>query len=221
MDEFDFKEEKPKKKLKVGNALWNVASLLTLIATLCTGGFLTQIFLNPQGGLNPLPPATTAAPVSPTATNELIPTVAVPTETATQEPSATPEPPTQFFGIQEGSPVALDSSVFHPELGCNFLGVAGQIFGADGAPISGLRVWVSGTLAGAEVSELGVTGTATQYGDGAYYEIQLADAPTVTEGTLRIAVLGEGDQPLSSATTFSTTDSCQENLILINFNEQQ
>lgn len=220
LDEFDFKEEKPKKQFKLGSALWNVASLFTLMATLCAGGWFTQIFLDPQSGFNPLPPVATAAPTQvgfPSATNE-----SATTETATSEPpTATPEAAVNSFQIQEGSPVALDSSVFHPELGCNFLGVAGQVFDVNGTPVNGLRIHVTGTLAGNAVSELGLTGAATQYGTGSYYEIQLADAPTVSEGTLQIAVLDANDQPISPLVTFSTTDSCQQNLILINFSEQQ
>lgn len=220
LDEFDFKDEKPKKQFKIGSAMWNVASLFTLLATLCAGGWFTQIFLDPQSGLNPLPPVATAAltqVVLPSATNE-----SAATETATSEPpTATPEAAVNSFQIQEGSPVALDSSVFHPELGCNFLGVAGQVFDVNGMPVNGLRIHVTGTLAGNAVSELGVTGAATQYGTGSYYEIQLADAPTVSEGTLQIAVLDANDQPISPRVTFSTTDSCQQNLILINFSEQQ
>lgn len=219
MDEFDFKEEKPKKQFKLGSAMWNVASLFTLVATLCAGGWFTQIFLDPQSGLNPLPPASTAAAtatLAPSATSEI-----AATEAPTAEPpTATVDAPGGFFQIQEGSPVALDGSVFHPELGCNFLGVAGQAFDLNGIPMSGLRIQISGTLAGADVNKLGLTGAATQYGDGAYYEIQLADQPTVSEGMLQIAVLDANDQLISPRVTFSTTDSCQQNLILINFSEQ-
>jgi hypothetical protein len=223
LDEFDFKEEKPKKQFKLGSAMWNMASLFTLLATLCAGGWFTQIFFDPQSGLNPLPPVATAAPAQPT--DILLPSAtseAAPTEAPTSEPpTATPEAAVNSFQIQEGSPVALDSSVFHPELGCNFLGVAGQVFDVNGTPVNGLRIHITGMLAGNPISELGVTGAATQYGTGSYYEIQLADAPTVSEGTLQIAVLDESDQPISPLVTFSTTDSCQQNLILINFSEQQ
>lgn len=222
MDEFDFKEEKPKKQFKLGSALWNVLSTVTLLATLCAGAWFTQIFIDPQSSLNPLPPAPTAAPVQPTAillpsaTSEITATAAPTVE----PPTATVDAPGGSFEIQEGSPAALDASVFHPELGCSFLGVAGQVFDLSGSPINGLRIQVTGSLAGTDVSKLGLTGAATQYGDGAYYEIQISDQPTVSEGTLQIAVLDANDQPISPRVTFSTTDSCQQNLVLINFSEQ-
>lgn len=221
-DEFDFKEETKKKTFRLGSALWNVVSFMVLLATVCIGAYFVLIFLNPQSGLNPLPPGTTAVAEVPTATIG-----ATATETATASPNPTPEPPTATpdapggsFDLQEGNPVAMDASVFHPELACNFLGVAGQVFGLDSAPINGIRVQITGTLSGGPVSKVGLTGAATSYGEGAYYEIQLGDAPVASEGTLQIVMLDANDQPVSEPVTFSTTDSCQENLILINFNEQ-
>ncbi len=217
MDEFDFKEEKTSgSKFKFSSALLNLGSLIALISSLCVGGYFTQIFLNPQSGLNPLPPATTAAPEFPTATLLFTDT---PTLTATvtlEPPTATPEPVISF-DIQDGSPAALDSSVFHPELECNFMGVAGQAFGLDDAPITGMRVRITGTLNGETVNKTGLTGAATQYGSGAYYEIQLGNTPVASDNTLQIVLLNEQGQPVSTATAFATYASCQQNLILINF----
>jgi hypothetical protein len=221
MDEFDFKEEKTNQpKFKFGSAVLNLGSLIALISTLCAGGYFTQIFLNPQSSLNPLPPATTAVAEPPSATLELLLT-----ETPTETPTATSEPPTATptqqpvisFGIQDGSPAALDSSVFHPELACNFMGVAGQAFGLDDTPITGLRVQVTGMLNGEPVDKIGLTGAATQYGSGAYYEIQLGATPVASENTLQIVLLNDQGQPVSTATAFTTYVSCQQNLILINF----
>jgi len=215
MDEFDFKDEKASKPpRKFGSALWNLGSIVALISTLCVGGYFTQIFLDPQSGLNPLPPATSTVAELPTATLELL---ASQTPTDTPEPTATPQPVTSF-GIQTGSPAALDSSVFHPELGCDFAGVAGQVFGLDDAPISGMRIQVAGILSGEPIDKIGLTGAATQYGPGAYYEIQLGNAPVASE-TLHIVLINEQGQPISESTAFSTFDNCQQNLIFINFKE--
>jgi hypothetical protein len=226
MDEFDFKEESgPKPPRKFGSALWNIGSLITLIGALCTGGFFTQIFLDPQSSLNPLPPVVTlTATDTPQATATLlVPATDVPTETPTATlapPTATPDAPGGFFGIQEGSPAALDASVFHPELACNFMGVAGQAFGLDDAPITGLRVQITGTLNNEAVDNLSLTGAATQYGGGAYYEIQLSDAPIASTNTLQIVLLDANGQQVSAPVLFSTSDSCQQNLLMINFKEE-
>ena len=227
MDEFDFKAEKTKKSFSLGSAFLNCGSLFLFLAALAVGAFFVFLFLNPQSGLNPFPPpqasATQAATTTPLATEEATST---PTATAT----ATAEPPTPtptvgevgaFFEIQDGSPIAMDSSVFHPELGCDFMGVAGQAFNLDGAPIAGLSVHVSGTLGTENVDKLGLTGAATQYGSGEYYEVQLADQPVASDSTLQVTLLDAAGQVISAPFTFSTTASCEENLIMINFVEQR
>ena len=87
-------------------------------------------------------------------------------------------------------------------------------------PITGLRVHFTGTLNGEAVDKIGLTGAATQYGPGAYYEIQLGTAPVASENTLSVVLQNDQGQQISTPMTFSTFDSCQQNLILINFKER-
>lgn len=223
MDEFDFKEEAPRKRSGFGAAIWNCATLFFFLAALVLGVFFLVLFLNPKSEFNPLPPASQVESTSvPVATEVVSPQ---PTETPTSTPdipTATPteDQPGGFFGIQNGSPAALDSTVFHPEAGCEFMGVAGQAFDLNGAPITGLQVHISGSLGDQPMDKLAVTGAATQFGAGAYYEIQLADRPVASVNTLQIALLDGNGAPVSNLYTFSTTDSCQANLIFVNFAEQ-
>jgi len=216
MDEFDFKEVKPRKPSKVGAAIWNCGSLFFFLGAIAAVAFIILLFLNPFSEFNPLPP------IPPTDIPTNTP-VASPTETptATVEPTLTPtaEEAGSFFQIQEGSPVAMDSTIFHPELACNFMGVAGQAFGLDGIPISGLQVHVTGTLSDQSIDKIGLTGAATQYGSGAYYEIQVASQPIASNNTLQITLLNDNDAPISESFVFSTTDDCQESLVMINFSE--
>ncbi|MEX2160818.1 MAG: hypothetical protein WD751_02795 [Anaerolineales bacterium] len=225
MDEFDFKEEKTRKPSRFGAAFLNCASLAFLISALALGAFFAFLFLNPQSELNPFPPAAVTATQAATPILEAASATATstPTFTATPEPTltATAQELGRSFGFQEGSPAALDASVFHPELGCNFMGVAGQVFGLDGVPIADLEVVVNGTLNGEAINKTGVTGAATQYGSGAYYEVQLSNQPIASDGTLQITVKMADGQPLSNPFAFNTTASCEENLVMINFAEQQ
>jgi hypothetical protein len=214
LDEFDFKEEETKPKSQFAKALWNIATLVTLGASLCAGGYATQLFLDPQSSLNPFPPDITAAS-TPTAEATVEPTA-----TFTLEPTPTADEVGGFFQIQSGSPIALDSSIFYPELGCDFLGVHGQVFGLDFTPISGIRVRVTGTLSGQAIDQTGLTGAATQYGSGAYYEIRLGNQPVASSNNLQITVENELGQAISTPLNISTYDSCQQNLIQINFSEQ-
>jgi hypothetical protein len=220
MDEFDFKEEKTKKPGKVGAAFWNCGSLFLLVAALAAAAFVVLLYLNPFSELNPLPP------VPPTAIPTITPTLAPATPTET--PTVTVEPPTATptldvaggsFQIQEGTPAVMDSTIFHPELGCNFMGVAGQAFSLEGTPITDIQVHITGTLGDQTIDKLGLTGAATQYGAGAYYEIQLGTQPVASENTLQITLMFPDGSAVSDPFSFSTSASCQENLVMINFSE--
>lgn len=234
MDDYDFIEKKPKRRFRIGSALMNMVSLGLILATLCVGGYYALIYLNPESEFNPLPPSAvgSAPPASPTA---LEPQIAeATTEESTATATSTADPPTattvpatatvtptrepgSYYELQPGSPVALDSSIFHPDDGCKFLGVAGQAFGLEDTPIPGLNVWVSGLLNGEVVDKLGLTGAASQYGAGSYYEIILADEPIASEDSLNIQLLDADGVPASDAYAFNTFASCEQNLILINF----
>lgn len=218
MDVFDFKEEKAKRPSKFGAAFWNCGSLFFFLGAIAAAAFIVLLFLNPFGELNPLPPIAPTEIPSNTPTLEASGTE---TPTATLEPTATAtvNVAASTFQIQEGSPVSLDASVFHPELGCNFMGVAGQAFGQDGSPIADLQVHVTGTLDGQPVDKIGKTGAATQYGAGQYYEVQLANQPIASENTLQVTLLDASGSAISTPYSFSTTTSCQENLVLINFSQ--
>jgi len=240
MDEFDFVEKKAKRRFKLGAALLNLLSVGLLLVTLAVGAYYAFLFLNPYSEFNPFPPAaqavSTLPAASPTAMEaegevlaEAATEEAIEEEPATNtpEPTATDVPPTatitptrepgSYYEIQPGSPVALDSSIFHPDLGCSFLGVAGQAFGLEDTPIPGLRVQVTGMLDGESVDKLGLTGAASQYGAGSYFEIVLGDEPVGSNETLEIQIIDEDGLPASDAFSFSTFASCGQNLILVNF----
>lgn len=233
MDDFDFIDQKPKRRFRLGAALLNLISLGLFLATLCVGGYYALLYLDPQSEFNPFPPpASGIAPAaSPTVLEPLIQEV---TEEPTVAATNTPLPPTattvpatptitptrapgSYYELQPGSPVSLDSSIFYPDLGCSFLGVAGQAFGLEDTPIPGLNVWVNGLLNGEVVDKLGLTGAASQYGAGSYYEIILSDEPIDSEDSLQIQILDADGVPASDSYGFSTFASCEQNLILINF----
>jgi hypothetical protein len=232
MDEFDFVEKKPKRRFRLGAALLNLISLGILVATIALGAYYVLIFLDPQSEFNPFPPppassntATVEVPATevalevseePTAT-DLPEATATATEIPATATTAATRAPGSYYEIQPGSPVALDASIFHPDSGCSFMGVAGQAFGLDDTPIPGLRVQVSGMLAGNPIDKLGLTGAASQYGAGSYYEIVLGDEPLASEGDLEIQVVDADGFAASDAFSFSTFSSCEQNLILINF----
>jgi hypothetical protein len=229
----------PPKRISPGFLL-NILSGIFVAGTVVVVLLFAIIFINPQVGFNPLPPTTMPAlfltwTPSPTPVISLpetwTPTVSptvVPTDTPI--PSNTPEPtqeetpvPTAnlesgtSFSIQEGSPSYVENS-FHLDAGCNWLGIAGQVFDKEGTPVSGILVEAGGFLGGIEISGLTLTGMAPDYGEGGY-EITLSDSPISSDGDIWIQLLDQANLPLSEKIYFKTFDSCDSNLVKINFKQ--
>jgi hypothetical protein len=96
--------------------------------------------------------------------------------------------------------------------GCNWLGIAGQVFNANGQPLTGVLVHLESP--NLHVNTL--TGAATQYGAG-YYEFVLGAMPVVTTATYRVQLLSLNGNPLSALYTIPTLGDCAKNLVLVNF----
>lgn len=249
MDEFDYRDVALSNRKRVTVWLWNILTLTVLLAIVCMVAVFVIIFINPYSSLNLFPPPTlpvanTMPTLTPTAIQALpatwtatvtataTPTL-TPTKTNTPIPSATPtlqftatQTPTGTLAIVElpfdvgmGSPVALASLTFHPEAGCNWLGVAGQALDMSGAPLTtGLVIKLGGVLGGVEKDFTGLTGTAPQYGE-AGYEIVLASKPIASTQTLWVQLLDPAGLSLSPKIYFDTFESCDQNLIMINFQQ--
>lgn len=242
-DVFDYydENEERKNKAKQGALVWNILTILALLAAIFMVGVFFVIFLNPQSGLNPFPP-----PALPT----LIPTASVtptssvllpatwtptppppPTSTPSPEPTytLTPEgeqPPTENthdpaeglpFVMQEGNPQYIPN-IYHPDAGCEWMGVGGQVIGLDGGAVLYLSIKLGGSLNGEVIEMITISGTAPQYGQ-AGYEFKLSDEPLDSTQNLYIELLDQADLPLSDKYYFDTFNDCDKNLILINFKQ--
>lgn len=145
----------------------------------------------------------------------------IPTQAATAttspgvEAAAQPTAPVVRYALQPGSPGWLPNFT-HPEVGCNWMGVAGQVFDSKQNPVSALVVEVGGALNGADLIRLSLTGIAPMYGPGGY-EVVLANQAAETRGQLWIQVLDLVGRPLSDRYSFDTYADCNRNLVLINF----
>lgn len=158
-----------------------------------------------------LPPADTPTPTYtalPSATATLIPT-------PTAAPSATPTAFAPQYHLQEGSPAYL-SNFAHPNQGCGWMGVAGQVFGVDEKPVANLVVIVEGVLAGETLDLLGVAGANTDYGPGGY-EIILAKEALASSRALSVRLHALDGSPLSEAVLIDTFADCARNLVVINW----
>ena len=121
--------------------------------------------------------------------------------------------------MREGSPSAVQN-LFHPELGCDWMGVGGQVVDMSEAPVTGLIIRLGGNLPGVVLPQpmLSLTGVALNYGPGGY-EFQLAEKPVGSKGSLWVQLLDQVGIPLSEKVAFDTFNDCGKNLILINFKQ--
>ncbi|HBX70325.1 MAG TPA: hypothetical protein DEH25_13340 [Chloroflexi bacterium] len=240
-DVFDYYDEDDTGKSKSKVAVWDILAIVMIVGALCLAAVFLMIIINPYSGLNPFPPPTmpVLAPTltpSPTLRALLPPTWTptpspLPTETATPEPTYTLTPegaqPTlegtrdpsegMPFVIQDGYPQYIPN-IYHPDAGCNWQGIGGQVSGLNGGPVLFLSIKLGGSLNGQAVNIITISGTAPQYGQ-AGFEFTLGEQPVDSVQSLYVELLDQADLPLSEKIYFDTINNCEKNLILINFKQ--
>lgn len=238
MDNF---EPTPEKRFQLrGPMLWNVLTVAALVGVLCVGGYFLSILVNPQSVLNPFKPpviptmlefpTATITPLLPPATWTPSPTIQ-PSATRTEAPTWTPFPTNTSFQLpgqkRTATPVPtkttwpvivekinyLNSTIYHPDAGCSWMGIAGQAVDKNNAPVMYLTIHIGGFLNGQKIDYLTLTGTAPDYGQ-AGFEFKLGDMPVATSGTMWIQILDQSGAPLTDKVYFDTKDSCDKNLVL-------
>ena len=159
-----------------------------------------------------------AAQFTPTQTRTPIPTATrtvTPTATATPTVTAT-EIPKPF--VLKGTPQPVSSKMIHPSWGCEYLVIGGQVWDLQDSPVNGKTVHLGGSYDDDLVSQFALTGDATIYGESGY-EFVLENKYIVSIGSLWIRLEDEVGLPLSGITYLDVSDSCQQNLILVNFKQ--
>jgi len=117
-----------------------------------------------------------------------------------------------IYNSQPGTPIGINAWTH----GCDWLGVAGQVFDGRGEPVDQLVVEAGGTLDGQPIFGLSITGIVSGYGPGGF-EIQLRYQLKSSVGTVWVQLKNEFAQPLSPKIFIDTFDNCNQNLILLNF----
>ncbi len=225
---------------------WNALALLALLAAAGAAGVFAWVYVNPYAPVNPFPPPTlpalavlptpqptpTALPptATPFPTDTPLPTATpIPTDTPTPAASPTPPPgsasptprptatPGGYAFVLKDEPIAIQN-IFHSDLGCDWLGVGGNIEDLRGGGKLYVTVHLHGTLDGQPVDIYTVSGAAHQYGEGGF-EFQLADAPVASRNSLYIQLLDQANLPLSDRVYFETFADCEKNSIIINFQQ--
>lgn len=242
-DEFDFdgKSSKPRGK---GMQLWDMLSLLTLLAT---GGLVLYfglIFINPTSSLNPLPPGNFGSlPPTPTPTITAIqleatwtasPTIAFTpsqtprptfTEFATSTPvslfppTRTPKPTSTPKAAFSASTSQVESTLIYPDLACNWAGIGGTVVDAKNSPIIGQVIVLRGTLDGKTIEQQTVSGINKPYGESGF-EFVLGNVP-VSSSTLYVQLVDLNGLPLSDRISVPTSTDCTKNLVLVRFKKNK
>ena len=98
------------------------------------------------------------------------------------------------------------------------MGIGGQVIDMSNAPVIGLIIRLGGRLPDVKIPEdyISLTGLALNYGRSGY-EFKIADQPIASSGQLWVQLLNQSGGPLSDQVYFDTYDSCEQNLIIIDF----
>lgn len=250
MELFDFSEVKePPRKKRAAGIIWNILTILVLILMIGIATVFVIIYFNPESSLNPFPPPMDNPALAP-ATATIVPrftlvpswtpteenlqvintpeptytplsTNGVPDDPNTSAPTITQNPVDYAFVARQGSPSAIAGSQFHPDAGCQWLGIGGQATSLNGEPVSGLFVHLGGSLPGVgQVENITMTGLAPQYGPGGF-EITLSNELVASENTMWVQLLDQQNLPLSDRIYFSTYNECDKNLIIIYFDQKR
>lgn len=235
-DELD-RRMKRRKRRQSSDVFWNILTVLTLLASIGLIGALLMVYSNPFISINPFPPPTMPVLViipTSTATPVVLPPTWTPTvgvtetpEPATSTPVILPSETTTFptaagnslytFGLQ-AAPSAVNSETFKPSTGCAWQGIAGQVLDMQGRHLVNIGIVLKGTYNGKTISTQSISGTHTEYGDSGY-EFPLGTTPIASTGLLSIQLVDQSGMPLSEQVIFDTFDTCDKNLVLINFRQ--
>jgi hypothetical protein len=163
----------------------------------------------------------------PTLTETVSMQAGMPTLTATVNPAAgsaataTLEamPPTPApAGKYRAEAIIYKKNFVHPDKGCNWLGVAGQVLDTSGKPALDLVVVAEGVLQGQEILKVDITGLHNAYGPGGY-ELELGNQVLASSNMIYITVFDLAGNPLSSPVSIVTRADCNQNLLMLNFQQ--
>ena len=146
-----------------------------------------------------------------TKTSTFTPTL-TPTITQTQTREVLPF---VLFGEQE----TMSSALIRPQLDCDWLVIAGQVWDLQGDPVTdSVSVHLFGELNGYEIDQYRLPGTDDAYGESGY-EFALEGFVLDSAESLYIQLVDADNLPLSNPYLLQTYEDCQQNLILVNFKQ--
>lgn len=157
-------------------------------------------------------------PLKTTPTETGIATI-TPTSTATKvmTPTTIPSPTGMPFAATVDY---MASTSYHPDAGCNWMGVAGQVVDKNNSPILYLTIHLGGAAGDKAVDYFSLSGTAPAYGPGGF-EFVLGNKPVSSTHTLWIQLLDQQKMPFTDKIYLDTFEDCAKNLIMVRFKKVQ
>jgi hypothetical protein len=242
MDNFELKTE-PKAKRKP--IIWNILTVIVLLAACPLAYLFLTIFQNPNvlpASLLPaeLPtfyltptPTTTIIGLAPTWTPTLtmqpsptrtkaptwtsVPALITPTATITPPANASAGAETTTTIMPASAVISyVASTTMHPDLACKWMGVGGIVLDVDKKPLLFQTIQLGGTLNGKAVTGQVLSGNDPAYGNSGF-EIKLADSAIDSTQTLWIQLFDNNGKSLTDKIYFDTYSDCQKNLAMIVF----
>jgi hypothetical protein len=158
-------------------------------------------------------------PLKGTPTQTEIPTITfTPTQTEVVTPTTSPSPTGMPFAATVD--YIASSTTYHPDAGCNWMGVAGQVVDKNNSPILYLTIHLGGTVGDKVVDYFSLSGTAPAYDPGGF-EFILGNQPVASTQTLWIQLLDQQKMPFTDKIYLDTFGDCAKNLIMVRFKKVQ
>jgi hypothetical protein len=244
-DDIDF-DHPPESRASGSLDRWDILSIGVLVITACIGFYFLLVFISPNTPLNPLSPQKAARGLPPTPTATLIQLEPTWTPSATPyiPPTQTPRPtftpvytPTLFSlipptktPVPTKTPKApysvtveyVPSTKYHPELGCNWQGVAGVVLDVNNAHIYGLQLLLLGYWNGQSINNFMISGTFPLLYGQSGWEFQLGAKPVDTNKTLYLQLRDQGGGiKLSEDVYINTYADCNKNMVFVKFKKNK
>lgn len=239
MNNYNYEDPPAPKKQSPRLELWDMLSILTLIAAFGIGLYYVAIFLIPNSAINPFPPVPpnlnlpptptitpiqlqptwTLTPVNVTETPTLLPTFTLepsPTLVSLVTPSITPTPTKTPKAPFSANVSYRESTIIHPEAACNWQGVYGTVVDANNADMLYFQIRLIGFYNRKTVDAFAVSGMFPANGKSGF-EFLLGNTPISSKGELYIQIFDQAGLPLSDKYYIDTFKDCSKNLALVRF----
>lgn len=155
----------------------------------------------------------TPSPMPPETANPEMDAPGLPDSGAEDLPVDTFQP---AYSLQMLEPI-FTTNFAHPQLGCDWVGIAGQVFDVAGQPVDGLVITVTRDSDETVPAVIAYSGLALLYGPGGF-EAVLGNRND--GGVYQLQLFDSTGNPLSAISEITIPAGCEANLTILNYIDQ-